>query len=100
MLEANFASSILELMNVIERFHDRLFNDIASGSLSMPVRGFRLDLTPNPGRAEELREAVSLSKGGFEKCALRIWPSLRLVLSCDTGSMEIYAQRLRFFLNE
>ena len=90
MLESNFIQSILELMRTVEQNFSQLTDDIERGKAK--ITPFRLAGGPDPTRAKELRLCVV---NGFNQCALRFWPHLRLVLSCDTGAMAIYGAHLR-----
>ena len=49
-------------------------------------------MSPDPKRAKELRDA---REAGVEGIAKRIWPKLNLIMTADSGTFELYGDRLR-----
>ena len=99
MLEANFSSIILSSFKALDVHWEQLVEDIEKGVVNPKLNidvNIREELnkllTPDPGRAHELREALKLGQDGLAK---RIWPDCHLVLASDTGSFELPANILR-----
>ncbi|XP_028823964.1 GH3 domain-containing protein [Denticeps clupeoides] len=98
-LESNFASTIFYAFRTLQERWVELVDDVESGriaaglDLQPEVRSALEKLTgPDPGRGAELRAQFLR---GFEGIALRLWPHLNLVLTVDSGSNQIYGERLR-----
>lgn len=98
MLESNFAWALVELFQCIEKNFSSLLADISSGVVRGVMMSGRFREVGLPARAKHIRDCVESDPAGFQNCAPRFWPKLRLALTCDTGSMEIYGKRLRFFI--
>ncbi|RUS80741.1 hypothetical protein EGW08_011505 [Elysia chlorotica] len=99
MLEANFSSLIFHAMSTLENKLPQLAEDIELGrvdpnlAIDADIRA-ELDksLSPDPERAEELRQA---SQGGKVGLASRLWPGLSMLMAADTGTFDLYAEKLR-----
>ena len=99
MLEANFSSLIFHAMSTLENKLPQLAQDIELGrvdpnlNIDADIRA-KLDqsLSPDPDRADELRRA---SRGGKVGLASRLWPGLSLLMAADTGTFDLYAEKLR-----
>lgn len=99
MIEANFTSIIYNAFCTLESNLTRLTDDIERGQIDP---GLKIDaavrdqlqslLKPNPARADEIREAVQTGMVGL---ATRIWPELHLLLGADTGTFDLYGEKLR-----
>eukprot|EP01125_Pyxidicula_operculata_P020042 TRINITY_DN7318_c0_g1_i1.p1 TRINITY_DN7318_c0_g1~~TRINITY_DN7318_c0_g1_i1.p1 ORF type:complete len:599 (+),score=101.79 TRINITY_DN7318_c0_g1_i1:200-1996(+) len=100
-IEANFANSVFELLVDLENNWVDLVEDIRQGSISK-LKGIPHDmiatleskfkLQPNPTRAQQLQNEFSK---GFQGILKRIWPHMNLILCCDTGSFELYGNKLK-----
>ncbi|XP_055893711.1 GH3 domain-containing protein-like [Biomphalaria glabrata] len=99
MIEANFASIVYNAFCTLDAQLVQLATDIKQGvinhdlKIDPAVREQLQDLLkPNPVRAKELLEAAEKGKVGL---ARRIWPELQVVLAADTGTFDLYAEKLR-----
>lgn len=96
MLEANFVSTIAEFMGVIQNRAADMVRTIATG---MPPPDMVLDdaimralMPPLPLRAKEVE--LALMSAGPAGLVPRLWPRMYAIISCDTGSFEIYRTAL------
>jgi hypothetical protein len=99
IIEANFASLVYSSFRALDSNWDSLISDIENGSVSENIQiddSVRQKLnklmSPDPKRAAELREARAKGVTGL---APRIWPNLHFVMTADSGTFELYANRLR-----
>ncbi|XP_059143495.1 GH3 domain-containing protein-like [Physella acuta] len=99
MIEANFASIIFNAFSTLELQLPQLAEDIEKGAIDPKLNiedsvreKLNQMLKPNPKRASEIREAA---EGGKVGLAQRIWPELYLLLGADTGTFDLYAEKLR-----
>ncbi|KAL4230653.1 hypothetical protein ACF0H5_011029 [Mactra antiquata] len=99
IIEANFASLIYAAFRSLESNWDSLVNDIELGRVSEKLdipedvrKELNKSMSPDPKRAEELRLA---RKEGVSGLANRIWPKLNFVMTADSGTFELYGNRLR-----
>ncbi|CAG5120944.1 unnamed protein product [Candidula unifasciata] len=99
MIEANFSSIVFNALCTLEQKLPQLIKDIEKGHIDPDLNidpSVRQELNklllPNPQRAQEIREAARMGKEGL---ALRIWPQLHLAVGADTGTFDLYAQKLR-----
>ena len=99
MVEANFASLIFHAMSTLETKLPQLAEDIELGRIDPnldidPDIRAKLDtaLSPDPARAHDLRQAA---EGGKVGLAARLWPGLSLLMAADTGTFDLYAEKLR-----
>ncbi|GFN77819.1 Gh3 domain-containing protein [Plakobranchus ocellatus] len=99
MVEANFASLIFQAMSALESKLPQLAEDVELGRINPDLNidaGIRqkLDsiLSPDPARAKELRQAM---QGGRVGLASRVWPGLSMLMAADTGTFDLYAEKLR-----
>ena len=103
-ISANFASNVLEAMQLLQEEWEQLLKDIKQGQIDE-----RLDLNestrnelknhfqPDPVLAEKLQ--IEFEKG-FENIVPRIWPQLSYVACITTGSMELYKEKLEFYIGD
>ena len=103
-LSANFASNILEALQVLEKEWEFLLDDISSGRINQDLKldiSIRNELEnllkPNPERALALR--IEFIKG-FKQIFPRIWSNLSYLQCITTGSMELYKERLSFYTGD
>lgn len=96
---AIFGSYVLQWLLTLESRWEELLHDIEHGTLSENLeltseqrRKLASTLTPNAGRAAELRAAA---EPGFEGVMTRIWPQMTCINSVTTGSFAINAPALR-----
>lgn len=99
ILEANFAQLVHSGMVALETQWKSLVADIELGRLNPELeieaetrRKLESILKPDKERAEELKTEFDK---GFNGIARRIWPHLNLMLTCTTGSSELYATKLK-----
>ncbi|MDJ0633495.1 MAG: GH3 auxin-responsive promoter family protein [Xenococcaceae cyanobacterium MO_188.B29] len=103
-ISTNFASNVLEAMQLLEEQWQQLLEDIEHGQI---CQNLNLDsslrnelesiLEPNPVLAQKLR--IEFEKG-FENIVPRIWPQLSYVGCITTGSMELYKEKLKFYFGD
>lgn len=100
-ITANFASSILEVVQTLERKWQQLVNDIESGCINASIKleaSTRDDLQrllqSNPVRAAALRTEF---EQGFHNILPRIWSRLQYIQCITTGPMQLYQERLKFY---
>ena len=103
-ISANFASNVLEAIQLLEEEWQQLLEDIEHGQI---CKNLNLDssirnelesiLQPNPVLAQKLQ--IEFEKG-FENIVPRIWPQLSYVGCITTGSMELYKEKLKFYLGD
>lgn len=99
ILEANFAQLVHTGLAALEWQWKSLVDDIEHGSINNDL-GIDIDvrrkleslLEPDKKRADELRNEF---QKGFKGILRRIWPYINLVLTCTTGSSELYADKLK-----
>uniref|UniRef100_A0A0B6YSS8 GH3 domain-containing protein n=1 Tax=Arion vulgaris TaxID=1028688 RepID=A0A0B6YSS8_9EUPU len=99
MIEANFSSIIFNTLFMLEDRLSELVRDIETGQIDPDLNidpsvreQLSLLISPNPQRAHDIREAA---KKGKEGLALRIWPELHIAMGADTGTFDLYADKLR-----
>ena len=99
LIEANFASLIYSAFRNLDENWDTLVNDIEKGSVSENLKideSVRKELnqlmSPDPKRANELKDARNQGTIGLVK---RIWPYINFVMTADSGTFELYGERLR-----
>ncbi|MBW4631917.1 MAG: GH3 auxin-responsive promoter family protein [Iphinoe sp. HA4291-MV1] len=100
-ISSNYASNVLEGIQILETQWRRLVNDIQSGSIDESIQ---LDaatreelqnlLQPNPARAEVLRTEF---EQGMQGILPRIWSRLSYIQCITTGSMGLYKEKLQFY---
>lgn len=100
-ISANFAFSILEALQILEKEWESLLDDLSYGKIN---KNLKLDasirneleqlLKPNPQRALFLQIRF---EQGFKDILPRIWSSLSYLQCITTGSMELYKERLSFY---
>ena len=103
-ISANFASNVLEAIQLLEEQWQQLLEDIEHGQI---YQNLNLDsslrnelesiLEPNPVLAQKLR--IEFEKG-FENIVPRIWPQLSYAGCITTGSMELYKEKLKFYFGD
>lgn len=100
MLEANFSSIILSSFDALYQNWSDIADDIERGEVKSNLKidesvreELNNALTPNPQRANEIRDIMkSGSKVGIGK---RLWPDCNLILAADSGSFDLPAKLLR-----
>lgn len=99
IIEANFASLVYAAFRSLESNWDSLVEDIKVGRVSESLnidesvrKELNKSMTPDPDRAEELRQARNEGLSGLTS---RIWPKLNFVMTADSGTFELYGNRLR-----
>ncbi|WAQ99511.1 GHDC-like protein [Mya arenaria] len=99
IIEANFASLVYSAFRSLDERWDSLVKDIETGSVSDQLKiedSVRKELnqvlSADPKRADELRNAKLAGTVGI---ASRVWPKLNFVMTADSGTFELYGQRLR-----
>lgn len=99
MIEANFSSIVYNALCTLEQKLPQLIEDIERGHIDPDLnidssvrQKLNALLSPNPQQADEIRLAA---KDGKEGLALRMWPELHIAVGADTGTFELYAQKLR-----
>lgn len=99
IIEANFASLVYSAFRHLDEHWERLVDDIERGRVSDKLQiedSIRTELdqemSPDPARAEELRKARDEGIAGLTK---RIWPNINFVMTADSGTFELYGERLR-----
>ena len=99
VIEANFSSLIYAAFRSLDFNYSRLIDDIEKGQVNSELNiddkvreELNKIMSPDPKRAEELRQAKNAGNVGIAK---RIWPRLNLLLSTDSGTFEMYGDRLR-----
>lgn len=99
VIEANFSSLIYSAFRALQFNYDQLVDDIDKGHVNTELNineTVREELNkimkPDPKRAEELRQARNLGTVGIAK---RIWPRLNMLLCTDSGTFEMYGDKLR-----
>ncbi len=98
-ISANFASNVLQGLQILEQSWQQLVNDIELGQIDPDLdldpsirEELQQLLEPNPERAKTLYlEFVK----GFEGILPRIWPQLRYLQCITTGTMQLYQERLK-----
>ena len=103
-ISANFSSNVLEAMQLLEEKWQQLLEDIEHGQLCQDLnldsslrKELKNMLQPNPVLAQKLQ--IEFEKG-FENIVPRIWPQLSYVGCITTGSMELYKEKLKFYLGD
>ena len=101
---ANFASNVLQALQILEKVWPQLVNDIHSGQIEQSLvidasirEELHSYLKPNIARAEILR--IEFEKG-FQGILPRIWPQLTHIQCITTGSMQIYQDNLQFYAGD
>lgn len=113
-IEANFCNRILNFFVLLDNKWEALMETIETGKLPDDLQisnEIRLQLEsklkPNLERAQELRrirleDAAALqnpsdkeSKDPKPSLARRIWPTLHTILASETGTFQIYGEKLR-----
>ena len=99
IIEANFASLIYSAFRALDEKWDSLVKDIETGCVSEDLniedrvrKELNERLKADPKRAEDLRLARA---AGTEGIARKVWPKLNFVMTADSGTFELYGQRLR-----
>jgi len=99
ILEANFAQIVYSGLFALEAQWKLLVEDVELGRVNPDLKigddvRRKLDslLKPDKKRADELKTEFAK---GFNGIVKRIWPHINLVLTCKTGSSELYATKLR-----
>lgn len=99
VIEANFSSLVYAAFRSLEFNFSNLISDIEKGQVSSELKiddkvreELNKCLSPDPKRAEELRQAKNVGNVGIAK---RIWPRLNLLLCTDSGTFEMYGDRLK-----
>ncbi|XP_041358845.1 GH3 domain-containing protein-like [Gigantopelta aegis] len=99
MMEANFSSLVFNAFRTMEHNWTDLLHDIETGTLSLSLniddnirQGLQKVLTPDPARAEELKSAML---GGIVGLGSRIWPCCVCAIGADTGTFQLYGEKLR-----
>ena len=100
-----FTWGIVGAFTYLEKNWEQICTDIERGELykNLPISdSFRNilneRLSPNPKRANELREIFS---AGFnEPVAKKIWKNLQKIIAVGTGSFEIYADKMRRYIGD
>ncbi|KAK3602319.1 hypothetical protein CHS0354_007110 [Potamilus streckersoni] len=100
IIEANFSSLVYSAFRALDANWDNLVHDIEKGevcpSLNIEEK-VRLELNkqmkPDPKRAIELRKArEDVGQVGIVK---RVWPNINCLVAADSGTFELYGERLR-----
>ena len=112
-IEANFCNRILNFFVVLDDKWEMLVEAIETGKLpkDLEIREeirsqLESKLKPNLDRAQELKRirknhadvlqnCTKESKDGKPSLARRIWPNLHTILSSETGTFQIYGEKLR-----
>lgn len=99
LIEANFASLIYSAFRHLDENWESLVEDIEKGRVSEKLnidenirKELNQQMSPDPRRAEELKNARNQGTVGLAK---RIWPNLNFVMTADSGTFELYGERLR-----
>ncbi|XP_068719669.1 GH3 domain-containing protein-like [Montipora capricornis] len=99
ILEANFAQLVHTGLVALEAQWKTLVDDIKLGRINPDLeiavdvrRKLESLLKPDKKRADELKTEF---EKGFNGIVRRIWPHINLVLTCTTGSSELYASKLK-----
>ena len=99
IIEANFSSLIYAAFRSLAFNYEQLVTDIEKGQVNPELKiddhireKLNKIMSPDPKRAEELRQARNVGTVGIAK---RIWPRLNLLLSTDSGTFEMYGDKLR-----
>ncbi|XP_053398736.1 GH3 domain-containing protein-like [Mercenaria mercenaria] len=99
IIEANFASLVYSAFRALDTNWDSLVTDIEKGNVSDGIeieesvrKELNKSMSPDPKRAAELREA---REQGVTGLAHRVWPKLNFVMTADSGTFELYGNRLR-----
>lgn len=99
VIEANFSSLIYAAFRSLEFNFESLVTDIENGQVNSKLdiddkvrEELNKSMSPDPKRAEEVRQARNAGNVGIAK---RIWPRLNLLLATDSGTFEMYGERLR-----
>ena len=100
-ISANFASNVLNAVKTLETTWPQLIEDIRQGKLYAGLdideasrRELETYLRAKPERARELQ---TYFEEGFEGILPKIWPGLSYVQCITTGSMQLYADALRYY---
>jgi len=103
-ITANFASNVLDALQILEREWPQLVNDIYQGkinpnlSLDTATRDeLQSKLKPNPEKSNTLRTEF---EKGFEGIIPRIWSQLSYIQSVTSGSLQLYKESLKFYAGE
>ncbi|CAH1267721.1 GHDC [Branchiostoma lanceolatum] len=99
IIEANFSFRVHTALVMMEACWEQLVTDIEKGCVD-PNLNIEDDiraalnqlLKPDLGRAQELREEF---QKGFDGIVRRVWPFMGLILATDTGSFDLYRQKLK-----
>ncbi|MBN3296536.1 GHDC protein, partial [Amia calva] len=98
-LESNFASTIYYAFCTLQERWQELVEDVERGRVNPGLdieevvrRSLDAWLRPDRHRAAQLRAQL---EQGFQGIARRLWPRLNLVLAVDSGSNQVYGERLR-----
>lgn len=94
-----FMTSLVDLMTWLESNWESMCDDIEKGVIGENVlispesrRKFEAMLSPDPDRANELREEF---KKGFDEIVIRIWPDFQWLGAIGTGGFSQYTQKMR-----
>jgi len=100
-ISANFASNVLQGLQILEQSWKQLVNDIELGEIDSSLdldpsirQELEQLLEPNPERASVLKQEFVK---GFEGILPRIWPQLCYIQCITTGTMQIYQERLNLY---
>mmetsp|Transcript_12273 Transcript_12273/g.18821 ORF Transcript_12273/g.18821 Transcript_12273/m.18821 type:complete len:640 (-) Transcript_12273:51-1970(-) len=112
-IEANFCNRILNFFVVLDENWDKLVKAIETGSLPKDLKiendirkELELNLEPDFDRAQELKQirrdykdalvAVKENNDASQpSLARRLWPNLHTILASETGTFQIYGEKLR-----
>ncbi len=103
-ITANFASNVLEALQILEREWPQLLNDIYQGelnpNLSLDIatrKELQSRLKPSPEKSNTLRTEF---EKGFSGIIPRIWPQLSYIQCITSGSLQLYKESLKFYAGE
>ncbi|WGV25811.1 GH3 auxin-responsive promoter family protein [Halotia branconii] len=100
-ITANFASNVLESLQILEREWTQIVDDISAGKINSELEidsvireELESGLKPSPEKSQKLKAEF---EKGFEGIINRIWTHLSYIQCVTTGSMELYKEKLKFY---
>lgn len=103
-ISANFASNVLQALQILEEYWSQIVDDIQSGQINPNLdiddlirQELQALLQPNPERAQTLKDKF---EQGFAGIIPKIWPQLSHIQCITTGAMQIYKERLQFYTGD
>ncbi|MEH2070262.1 MAG: GH3 auxin-responsive promoter family protein [Nostoc sp.] len=103
-ITANFASNVLDALQILEREWSQMVNDIYHGQINSNLEldtatrnELQNRLRPSPEKSNTFRTEF---EKGFEGIIPRIWPQLSNIQCIITGSLQLYKESLKFYAGE